>query len=128
MTGAGSLISGRIARPRGKRVRAVARGGGIPGDGYGAVVTSAPSVAPSSRNWTPTTPTLSAAVAETVTVPETVAPLAGAVMVTVAAASVSLETVTVTAALVVWLPAASRARAESVCGPFAAVALFQEIE
>ena len=33
---------------------------------YGAAVTSGPSVAPSSWNWTPTTPTLSEAVAETV--------------------------------------------------------------
>ena len=46
---------------------------------YGAAVTSAPSVAPSSWNWTPATPTLSEAVAETVTVPLTLAPSAGAV-------------------------------------------------
>src|SRR5438128_1534497 len=50
---------------------------------YGAVVSSVPRLAPSSLNCTPTTPTLSEAVAETVTVPETVAPLAGAVIATV---------------------------------------------
>src|SRR5205823_6158445 len=47
---------------------------------YGAVVTCAPRFAPSSLNWTPTMPTLSAALAETVTVPATVAPAAGAVI------------------------------------------------
>src|SRR5712692_1069609 len=51
---------------------------------YGVEVTSAPKLTPSSLNWMPTTPTLSEAVAETVTaVPETVAPLAGAVTETV---------------------------------------------
>src|SRR6266850_7129515 len=50
---------------------------------YGAVVTSAPSAAPSSRNCTPATATLSDAVADTVTAaPETVAPAAGAVIAT----------------------------------------------
>jgi hypothetical protein len=48
---------------------------------YGALVSSAPSAAPSSRSWTPATPTLSDAVADTVTLlPDTVAPLAGAVI------------------------------------------------
>src|SRR5439155_9632550 len=47
---------------------------------YGAAVTSAPRFAPSSLNCTPTTPTLSVALAETVTVPETEAPATGAVM------------------------------------------------
>src|SRR5436309_13424779 len=50
---------------------------------YGAVVISAPRLAPSSLNWTPTTPTLSVALAETVTVPETVETAAGAVIETV---------------------------------------------
>ncbi len=51
---------------------------------YGAVVSSVlPLVPSSSRNCTPTTPTLSEALAVTVTVPFTVAPLAGAVMLTV---------------------------------------------
>src|SRR5437867_11305247 len=39
---------------------------------YGAVVSSAPRFAPSSLNCTPTTPTLSVALAETVIVPATV--------------------------------------------------------
>jgi len=50
---------------------------------YGVVVSSAPSVASSNLNCTPTTPTLSAAVADTIVAPETVAPLEGAVMDTV---------------------------------------------
>src|SRR2546422_9537944 len=50
----------------------------------GAAVSSAPRLAPSSLNCTPTTPTLSEAVADTVTaLPETVAPLTGAVIETV---------------------------------------------
>ena len=44
---------------------------------YGEVVSSAPRVAPSRRNCTPTTPTLSVAVALSVTVALTVLPLAG---------------------------------------------------
>src|SRR5205809_3067097 len=50
---------------------------------YGTVVSSAPRLTPSSLNCTPTTPTLSVALAETVTVPATVEPAAGAVMDTV---------------------------------------------
>src|SRR5438445_306131 len=50
----------------------------------GAARTSAPRLAPSSLNWTPTTPMLSEALAETLTAePETVALLAGALMETV---------------------------------------------
>src|SRR2546428_14136206 len=41
---------------------------------YGATVTSAPRFAPSSLNCTPTMPTVSMALAETVIVPATVAP------------------------------------------------------
>src|SRR5438045_3371345 len=89
---------------------------------YGAVVSSAPTFAPSSRNWTPTTPTLSDAVALIAVVPLTVAPPAGAVTLTVGAV-VSLKTVTVTAAAVVVLPAASRAIAVSVCEVWRAVVL-----
>ena len=47
---------------------------------YGAVVSSAPRLAPSSLNRTPTTPTLSEALAATVTALETVAPAAGPVI------------------------------------------------
>src|ERR1051325_5715509 len=50
---------------------------------YGAVVSSAPRFAPSSLNCTPATPTLSLAFAVTLTVPEIVAPAAGAVSATV---------------------------------------------
>ena len=42
-------------------------------------MSSAPRLLPSKRNCTPTTPTLSDAVAVTLIVPETVAPFAGAV-------------------------------------------------
>ncbi|PYQ38251.1 MAG: hypothetical protein DMF77_24595 [Acidobacteria bacterium] len=49
----------------------------------GAVVSSDPAFAPSTRNCTPATPTLSEALAETVITPETVAPADGAVIVTV---------------------------------------------
>src|SRR5437763_8532529 len=66
---------------------------------YGAVVTSTLPLTPlSSRNCTPATPTLSEALAVTVTVPFTGAPLVGAVMLTlgavvsvVAVAEASLE-------------------------------------
>jgi len=50
---------------------------------YGAFASSAPLLTPSNRNWTPATPRLSDAVAVTVIVPETVAPEAGDVMLTV---------------------------------------------
>ena len=86
------------------------------------------SATPSSRNCTPTTPTLSDAVAETVTVPETVLPAAGAVTDTVGAVVSPFCTVTDTAADVVWLPAASRARAVSVCEPLAVAVVFQLTE
>src|SRR2546428_48641 len=50
---------------------------------YGDPVSSAPRFTPSSWNWTPTTPTLSLAVAVTVVEPVTVAPATGAVTETV---------------------------------------------
>ena len=50
---------------------------------YGDDVSSAPMFTPSSWNWTPATPMLSDALAETVTaLPETVVPLDGAVILT----------------------------------------------
>ena len=55
-------------------------------------MSAAPSATPSSVNWTFVTPTLSDAFAVTVTVPETVAPAAGAVTATVGEV-VSLVTV-----------------------------------
>ena len=91
---------------------------------YGDAVSSAPRFAPSSLNWTPTTPTLSDAVADTArVVPDTVAPPAGAVTDTVGGV-VSLLTVTVTPADVVVFPAASRATAVSVWLPLVAVVVF----
>src|SRR5438128_618925 len=97
---------------------------------YGAAVTSAPRLAPSSLNCTPATPTLSVAVAETVTVPATEAPAAGAVIDTVGGvvSGTGLFTVTLTAAEVVVLPAASRATAVTLCEPLLAVVVFQETE
>jgi hypothetical protein len=51
---------------------------------YGAVVSSARRLTPFSLNWTPVTPTLPEALADTVTAePETVVPAAGAEMETV---------------------------------------------
>jgi hypothetical protein len=72
---------------------------------------------------------LSEALAPTETVPETVAPLAGLITLTVGgvvSAGGALETVTVTVAEVAVLPAASHAWAVSVCVPFATAVLFQE--
>ena len=91
---------------------------------YGAVVTSAPRLAPSSMNCTPTTPTLSVALAEIVTVPATVAPLAGAVKET-AGGVLSLKTVTVTLLDVAVFRAASRATAVKVWAPLLAVVVIQ---
>src|SRR6266850_5996757 len=93
---------------------------------YGAVVSSAPYGAPSNRNWTLSTPTLSEALADTVTaVPDTVAPLAGAVIETTGGVVSALFTVTVIAVAVFVLPAASRATAVSVWLPLEAVVVFQ---
>src|SRR5258705_157588 len=94
---------------------------------YEAAVSSEPRVAPSSRNCTPTTPTLSEAFAVTVVVPETVAPDAGAVTLAVGGV-VSLKTVTVTAAVVLVLPAASRATAVNEWEALLAVVVFQAAE
>jgi hypothetical protein len=47
---------------------------------YGGVVTWTPRLTPSSLNWTPATPILSVALADTVTVPLTVAPARGTVI------------------------------------------------
>src|SRR5947208_8057114 len=64
---------------------------------YGAAGSSGPRLAPSSWNWTRSTPTLSEAVAVTLIVPDTGSPLAGAVRLTVGGV-VSFETVTMTVA------------------------------
>lgn len=95
---------------------------------YGGDVSGAPRFTPLSVNWTDVTPTLSEALADTVTVPLTVAPLAGAVRLTVGAvvSAVLLLTVMVTGADVAVLPAASLATARIVCAPFETVRLFQD--
>src|SRR5712691_1859968 len=98
---------------------------------YGAAVISAPRAAPSRRNCTPVTPTLSAAVAATATAaPATVAPFAGAVIETVGGvvSVTTLLTVTVTARAAVVLPALSRATAVSAWVPLAAVVEFHAME
>jgi len=94
---------------------------------YGAAVTSAPALSPSSRNCTPTTPTLSEALAVTLIVPATMVPEAGEVMLTVGGV-VSLNTVTVTGSDVHSMPSESLATAVSVCEPLLAVVVFQETE
>src|SRR5207249_5184679 len=90
---------------------------------YGAAVTSAPRLAPSSLNCTPRTPTLSVALAETVIGPATEAPARGAVSETVGGA---LSTVTVTPAAVAVLPAASRATAVRVWAAWVVVGAGQD--
>src|SRR6266516_4013912 len=83
---------------------------------YGALMSSAPKLTLSILNCTPTTPTLSEALAVKLVVPETVAPETGDVMLTVGgvvSAGDPLATVTVTESEVV-LPAASRATAVMV--------------
>ncbi len=94
---------------------------------YGAAVSAAPRLVPSSVNCTLVTPMLSVAVAATVTEPLIVAPLAGAVTLTVGAvvSGVVLLTVTVTAPDVAVLPAASRATARTARGPLLALTVFQ---
>ncbi len=97
---------------------------------YGEAVSSAPRLAPSSLNCTPTTPTLSEAFAVTLSVDETVCPAEGAVIETVGlvVSATWLLTVTETDVLVVEFPAASRATAVSVCAPFAVEVVFHETE
>jgi hypothetical protein len=79
-------------------------------------------------NSTAATPTLSDAVAVTGTVPDTVAPLPGELIATVGAVVSGggpLDTVTVSGAEVLVLPAVSRARAVRVCEPLLAVVVSQ---
>src|SRR5206468_15417 len=95
---------------------------------YGDDVSSEPTLAPSTRNCTPATPTLSEAEALTVVDPDTVAPDAGAVMLTEGGVASVFETVTVTGDEVVRFPAASLAIAVRVCDPLPTVVVFQGIE
>ena len=67
---------------------------------------------------------MSVPLADTVTVPATTASAAGAVIDT-AGGSRSFDTVTLTGAEVLTLPAASRATAFRVCAPFGSVVVSQ---
>jgi hypothetical protein len=81
---------------------------------YGEVV-SLPIDTPSRKNSTRVTPTLSVAFADAVTVPETVDPLAGEVIVAVGAVvSVQGRVETMMVVLGELLPVASKASTESV--------------
>src|SRR6202008_2909062 len=92
---------------------------------YGAVVSSAPTLLPSTRNCTPATATLSPAVAVRLVVPDTVAPAAGAVTDTVGGVMSGLLTVIETAAEGVVSPLVSRATALMLWSPLPTVRLSQ---
>jgi hypothetical protein len=95
---------------------------------YGALLSAAPTLAPSTWNCTLATPTLSDAFAVTLTVPDAVAPFAGAVIDTVGGVPGGpLFTVTVTLALVAETPAVSFAIAVSVCAPLLALVVSQDV-
>src|SRR5438309_11088657 len=94
---------------------------------YGAAVSSRPIGAPSTKKRTPSTPTLSAALALMVTAPLTNAPDDGDVMATVGGV-LSLNTVTVTASEVYSMPIRSRATAVKVCEALVVVLVSHEIE
>src|SRR6185503_9627505 len=95
---------------------------------YGATVSSAPRFAPSSRNWTPTTPMSSSASAATDTfAPLTLDPFAGAVRATVGAVR-SLATVTLTVVAVPVPPLVSRATAVRKCVPLVTAVVSHETE
>src|SRR5437016_3604331 len=87
-------------------------------------MTSAPRLTPSSLNWTPTTPMLSVALAETVSVPETVAPAVGVMMeaaggvmsVNVAVTVVAAETVTMQGPVPAQPPPVQPAKEEPAAG------------
>src|SRR5207244_3526097 len=90
---------------------------------YGAVVTSAPRLAPSSLNWIGTASSRDEAEAEAVLVPLIDRPAGGGVS---EAVGVALSAVTLTAAEVAVFPAASRATAVRVCAALVAVVVFHE--
>src|SRR5256885_1446843 len=101
---------------------------------YGAGVSSAPKLTPPVLNCTRATPTLSEAVAFSVTVSDYGSAFHGDLLSSPGRLSSggggggAFATVTVTGAEVVRLPAASRATALIVCEPLAAPVVFQEIE
>src|SRR5262245_27600816 len=92
---------------------------------------SGPKFMPSTAHWTPTTPTLSDAVTSMVTEAERYAPAPGVVIGTVGGIVSpvwAFLTVTLTPDEVVRFPAASRATAVIVCGPFEASVVSHVIE
>jgi hypothetical protein len=93
---------------------------------YGDAVSREPRLVPSNWNWTLAIPTVLEGLAETVIVPETVAPAVGAVSDTVVV--VTLLTVTVTAAEVVCVPAVSVTIAVRLWLPFAIPVVFHDAE
>lgn len=87
---------------------------------YGAVASSAPRLAPFNLNWTPTTATLSVAVAATEIALETVAPFAGVERLTLGGVvSGAAVTVTLTAELAVIAELLSVASAVNATDPIA---------
>ena len=86
-------------------------------------MTSDPRFAPSIKNWTPAMPRLSEALAVSVVVPRTAAPLVGLVIAT-DGVTLELLTVTLTGAEVAMLPEVSVAIAERVWAPAVAVVVF----
>src|SRR5206468_1108611 len=95
---------------------------------YGDAVSSPPRLAPSSEECSVGTARLSEAEALTVTVPDTVAPDAGALMLTAGGVVSAFDTVMLTGDEVVRFPAASRAVAVRVCEPLPTVVVFQDTE
>ena len=89
-----ALIAGAVTCGRAQRVTAVGGNSGIPRHRVRAAGFSWPSGAPSSRNCTPTTPTLSVAVAVTGIEPEATAPPPGEVTETTGAVPSSVANVT----------------------------------
>src|SRR5206468_1690999 len=95
---------------------------------YGDDVSSEPTLAPSTRNCTPAAPTSSEEEALAVVDPDTVAPDAGAVMLTEGGVASVPARRSSDLDEVVRFPAASRAVAVRVCEPLPTVVVFQEIE
>jgi hypothetical protein len=95
---------------------------------YGAVVSAAPLLTPSTRNCTLAMPIVEDAVAVTEIVALTVAPFAGEVIETVGGAVLVLFTVIETPALVVLVFAVSVATAFNVCAPLLSVVVFKDKE
>ena len=120
-----ALLPAPSVRDSGELVRAVGHRRRVPRHAVGrGRIGAGPRFAPSSLNCTSTIAAVSAASADTATVPETVADAAGAVIEMVGGA---LSTLTVTGADSVALPAASVAWAVSTCAPDNPV-VFQDAE